>query len=457
MSLGWIHLACLVAAGLLWALKGRWRGLGLLAISLAWWSFASLEAIGTVFAVLFVTWVGAQWIHRMPLERRLLPVSVSIGMVMTPLLIHKLFVQGPQPLGISYYTFSAIAYLLDVNWGKMPPMSVSKLAFLGLFFPKAEAGPVERALPMSHSYDALAGLEWNHSKARHAVFLIAVGLFMKFVIASRLVLLVDGGYAAAEKGTSGVLLSLATIAAFPWQVYYDFCGYSLIALGMGALAGIPLINNFARPFFATSVSEFWSKWHISLSSWFRDYYFTPIRFMLRRHRRASVLIATISSFVLIGLWHDVGWCFVLLGVSHGLAVSYEAFHGGIQRTAKATGYLRRLYQFRTLAFVSVTLVLFRAGTLDGVREISLALLKISMESDLSVVFAALNKVDWLILLPAVLAIELCTKQSLFETKEGPKVLEGTSRPLRWLGYSSLTAVTLLFGKFEHTPFLYGGF
>ena len=217
------------------------------------------------------------------------------------------------PVGISFYIFQSLGYVIDVYKGKTKACAhFGKYAVFVSFFPLLLAGPIERAehllpqLEKEHSFDA--------DRAIEGAKLIAWGYFKKIAIADVVVSLVDVVYNDVTAYT-GIALGVATFF-YAFQVYCDFSGYSDIARGVAKLLDIELMVNFKSPYFAASLKEFWSRWHISLSTWFRDYVYIPLggsrkgEWKTRRNLLATFLVS--------GLWHGASWTFVIWGGLHGL-------------------------------------------------------------------------------------------------------------------------------------------
>jgi len=217
------------------------------------------------------------------------------------------------PVGISFYTFQAVGYSIDVYRGDLKAeRSLPTYALFVSFFPQLVAGPIERAknlLPQFHTFQ-----KFSYDAAVEGFKLMLWGYFMKLCVADRLGLYVDAVYnnVGQHNGTS---LALATFF-FAFQIYGDFAGYSLIAIGAAKVMGYKLMENFRRPYFAVSISEFWKRWHISLSTWFKDYLYISIggnRVKPWRH-----LLNLFITFVVSGMWHGANWTFFTWGSLHGL-------------------------------------------------------------------------------------------------------------------------------------------
>lgn len=217
------------------------------------------------------------------------------------------------PIGISFYSFKALSYVLDVAWHKRnAERSFGKVLLYLAFFPQIMAGPIERSgdfLEQLHQNKKISGVEWER-----VILQIGWGLFEKIVIADRLGILVDTVYNGYEK-YAGWQLFLASIA-YTLQILSDFDGYSNMAIGVARAFGFVTKKNFDLPYFSLSIKEFWRRWHISLSSWFKDYLYIPLGGnrggKIRKYRNLIIV------FACSGLWHGAGWNFIIWGCLHGI-------------------------------------------------------------------------------------------------------------------------------------------
>lgn len=216
------------------------------------------------------------------------------------------------PVGISFYTFQALSYTADVYRGEVKPeKNLFRYALFVSFFPQLVAGPIERSKNLlgqmyePHSFDP--------DQARDGLLLMLWGMFEKIVIADRLAMLVDHVY-ANYPDLPGSAVVLATVF-FAFQIYCDFGGYSHIAIGAAQVMGFRLMENFRQPYLSTSAAEFWRRWHISLSTWFRDYLYIPLGG--NRKGRVRKYINTMVTFLVSGLWHGANWSFVVWGGLNG--------------------------------------------------------------------------------------------------------------------------------------------
>lgn len=216
------------------------------------------------------------------------------------------------PVGISFYTFQAVGYSIDVYRGTLKAEKHFGIyALFVSFFPQLVAGPIERATNLLPQFREK--FNFNSERAISGLKQMLWGYFMKLVIADRVATYVNAAYNHVDNHT-GTTLLLATVL-FAIQIYCDFAGYSNIAIGAARVMGFSLMENFRRPYFSTSISEFWKRWHISLSSWFRDYVYIPLGGNRVKHSRH--LFNLFFTFLLSGLWHGANWTFVLWGATHG--------------------------------------------------------------------------------------------------------------------------------------------
>ena len=217
------------------------------------------------------------------------------------------------PVGISFYTFQVLGYILDVWRGEIPAeKNFLRYALFISFFPQLVAGPIERSKNlMRQVYEPHT---FDFRRVKDGLLLMGWGFFQKLVIADRIAILVNAVY-DDYTAYSGLQILLATVL-FAFQVYCDFGGYSDIAVGAARVLGFTLTKNFKSPYYATTVSEFWRSWHISLTTWFRDYVYIPLGGnRCGRWKKYRNLLLT---FAVSGLWHGAGWNFVVWGVLNGL-------------------------------------------------------------------------------------------------------------------------------------------
>jgi len=261
------------------------------------------------------------------------------------------------PVGISFYTFQTMSYVIDVYKGAVPAEHhFGKYATFISFFPQLVAGPIERTSNLLPQINAEH--HFDYDKAAYGMKLMTWGFFKKLVIADVLAAYVDKIYDAPSK-FYGFPLVLATFF-FAFQIYCDFSGYSDIAIGCAKLLDIDLMQNFRSPYFSSSIKEFWSRWHISLSTWFKDYVYIPLGGNRRGKFRTNLNL--ITTFLVSGLWHGANWTFVIWGGIHGALqiVEKSLFRKKETKRFTFTWILRVLIVFLLCCFAWI---FFRANTL----------------------------------------------------------------------------------------------
>jgi D-alanyl-lipoteichoic acid acyltransferase DltB (MBOAT superfamily) len=280
------------------------------------------------------------------------------------------------PIGISFFTFQQIAYLIDVRQGKSDRYSLVNYALFVSFFPQLIAGPIVHHRDMMPQFFAARGPRAHDVALGLSVFI--AGLFKKVVLADNLAPFASPVFAAADMGADVASIEAWGAAlAYTFQIYFDFSGYSDMAIGLALLFGIRLPINFNSPYKAGSVIEFWRRWHMTLSQFLRDYLYIP----LGGNRKSSArrYVNMFATMLLGGLWHGAGWGFILWGALHG---SYLIINHVLRRLTPPVQHRlgRRLLGFGgwALTFLGVVFgwVFFRATTLDGALEISGAMLGI---------------------------------------------------------------------------------
>lgn len=228
------------------------------------------------------------------------------------------------PVGISFYTFQTMSYTIDVYRKVLKPTDkFFDFALYVSFFPQLVAGPIERAKNLLPQ--VLAPRKVDLDKFYEGCFLIFWGLFLKAVIADNLAKVVEPVYSVQVPPFNGMEVLLATYA-FTFQIYCDFAGYSHIARGLGKIMGFELMINFNLPFFVTNVQDFWNRWHISLSTWIRDYIYMPLFQSMRGVKgNLRIYVVLMVSMTVIGVWHGAGWNYIIFGVYYGLLLCCYIF------------------------------------------------------------------------------------------------------------------------------------
>lgn len=361
------------------------------------------------------------------------------------------------PIGLSFHTFQSLSYVIEVYKGKQKAEKHFGIYSLYvMFFPQLVAGPIER--PQNLLWQFRSVNSFDYSKAVNGLKLIAWGLFKKVVVADRLSVVVNSIYSHPQN-YSGLPLILSTVF-FAIQIYSDFSGYSDIARGCARVLGYDLMVNFKDPYFSKSVSEFWRRWHISLSTWFKDYVFIPLggsRVSLLR--RCTNLLITFS---ISGLWHGASWNFVIWGFLNGLFLCFEVLFSklkerfGVFKSADFK-WLGIITAPLTFLLICITWVFFRARSLnDACYIISHLYSGLSKESFVNFLQGDINGVGMMQLLLAILSISILFTVSYIHSRFNVYTL--TSRMStwqRWSIYYSLFLIIVFWGFFQDkTPFIY---
>lgn len=369
------------------------------------------------------------------------------------------------PVGISFYTFQALGYVIDVYRGELPAeRNLLRYALFISFFPQLVAGPIERSKNLMHQIHEPH--YFDPKRVRDGLLLMGWGFFEKLVLADRIALLVTKVYDNPAAHT-GVEIVLATVL-FAFQIYCDFAGYSDIAIGAARVMGFTLMKNFKHPYSAVTVSDFWRRWHISLTTWFRDYVYIPLggsRCAKWKHYRNILITFTVS-----GLWHGAQWSFVAWGALNGLyqvVGSLTApFRKGMEARLKwkPDGVLRRWWK-RLVTFVLVDFawLFFRANSfLTGVGMIrqtvtnpGLAALKHPLAM-ITVDNLGMGRKDFAVLL-AALAV-LAVVDTLRQQVDLKAVLDRRNIVVRYAVYYGIIFAILIFGvygpEFNAASFIY---
>jgi D-alanyl-lipoteichoic acid acyltransferase DltB (MBOAT superfamily) len=354
------------------------------------------------------------------------------------------------PVGISFYTFQLIGYSIDVYRGEhKAEKNLGVFALYVSFFPQLVAGPIERCSHLLPQF--FEKHELDYQRVTDGLKLITWGFFKKLVIADRVALLVNQVYNNPTEHIGSTFL-LATVF-FAFQVYCDFSAYTDIAIGAGKIMGFELMQNFNRPYSSKSVSEFWKRWHISLSNWIRDYLFFPILLSKKYWGNWGVAYASLISFTLVGLWHGAAWTFVIFGLLHGLALGAEVLTKKTRlRLTKRIprGIYSSLCLVSTFSFVNFTLIFFRANTISDAFYIVRQLFFNFSFSRFEIV--GLNRFELTIAVFSILIMELV--QWMQKRENIWQRITGSPRRFRWPAYYALIFSIILLGEFNQTAFIY---
>ncbi|MCP4290300.1 MAG: MBOAT family protein [bacterium] len=351
------------------------------------------------------------------------------------------------PVGISFYTFQTLSYSLDIYRKKLEPTHdpIAFFAFVS-FFPQLVAGPIERASHLLPQFETKRN--FDVCKAEDGLRQILWGLVKKVVVADNAARSVDLIF--GDPGSYSPPMLLAGVFLFALQIYGDFSGYSDIAIGTSRLFGFSLMQNFAFPYFSRDIAEFWRRWHISLSSWFRDYVFIPLGGS-RGGKWLSIRNIVIT-FTVSGLWHGANWTFVIWGLLNGLAYvplmlldKNKDSQGTVAENRIFPSVNEIIKMGGTFSFTLLAWVFFRATDVSHALFIIERLFTTSWMGPLNSGLVPLHVAYGLILL-------MCEWPQ--RTKQHALQITHLPRPVRWLLYSTLLVVLFVFGFWGETTFIY---
>ena len=366
------------------------------------------------------------------------------------------------PVGISFYLFQSLGYVIDVYRGDIQAEKNFLLyATFISFFPQLVAGPIERADKLLTQFSERH--MFDYQKVKENLLLMLWGLFMKMVVADRIAIFVDAVY-NDYANYGGWLLVIATIL-FAFQIYCDFAGYSTIAVGAAGVMGFTLMENFKSPYCASGVRDFWSRWHISLTGWFKDYVYIPLGGNRRGKFRKN--INTLIVFFLSGLWHGANWSFICWGFLNGIFIVLEDVIKEIRNKVYSVLKIKRdfvvlrlLKIIITFALVDFTWIFFRArGTKDALNIIKKMsqLNNFNVFYDNTIYFYIMEKHCYIMMLISILVliiVDVCHNHDIhFRT-----IISRQNIVVRWVLYFGLIMSILILGvwgpSFNETAFIY---
>ncbi len=342
------------------------------------------------------------------------------------------------PVGISFYTFQTLSYTIDIYRGKLNPTRnwLQFFAFVS-FFPQLVAGPIERATNLLPQFEK--SRVFNHSLATTGMRLILWGLFKIMVIADRVAPLVETIFSEPQDCNS-ILAALGGVL-FAFQVYCDFSGYSDIAIGSARLFGFKLMRNFITPFQARSMTELWQRWHISLSTWFRDYVYIP----LGGNRASSVRWAfnIMTTFTLSGLWHGADFNYILWGFACSVPLVLERFLR-----------MKQIGVAATFGIFSFLLILFRSEGMMAAKVMYTQLFSLNFTNGLAQLYS--NPSDQYQMMYTFVLIGLfILAEWRMKKVDFDEAVSRLNRPFRWGVYYTILVAVLLFGVMDNAPqFIY---
>jgi D-alanyl-lipoteichoic acid acyltransferase DltB (MBOAT superfamily) len=368
------------------------------------------------------------------------------------------------PIGLSFHTFQSLSYVIEVYRGNQKAEKHFGIYSLYvMFYPQLVAGPIERPQNLLHQFYEKHDFDYN--RVANGLKLMAWGLFKKVVIADRLSVFVNQVY-TDPYDYAGLSLVVATLF-FSFQIYCDFSGYSDIAIGSAQVMGFKLMNNFNRPYFSKSISEFWKRWHISLSTWFKDYLYISMG-----GNRVSVprwYFNLFITFLVSGLWHGANWTYIVWGALHGsylvfaiVTQDYRTKFNKVFGLVKGSKILKYIQILTTFVLVTFAWIFFRSNTIEQAIYIAthlhtnlindiLALLK---DSELRSRELYLGQGMWVFLI-AILSILFMEYIHLIQRHSRIRAMLSTKpKWLRWSLYYLIVLSIIFFGVFNKSQFIY---
>lgn len=416
-----------------------------------------------LFVITLLTYFGARFIEAKEEHRKRGIVFIFATLTVIPLLVFKYYnflnesiwsflssvglryelhgLNWAIPVGISFYTFQALGYLFDVYYGKeKAEKTFVDYALFVCFFPQIFSGPISKAKELLPQIKEKRVFKYEQGVL--GLKFLLWGMFLKLVLADRLGLYVDkvvADYAMYDGPTC-----LLSAIFYSLQIYGDFAGYSLMAVGVAKLMGFDLINNFSRPYFSISVTDFWRRWHISLSRWLKDYVYIPMGgsrcSKLRNYW--NILI----TFLVSGIWHGANWTYIIWGIIHGAVQVIEKAFGLNKKESKGVWRFVRIVV--TFAIVTFAWVFFRMPTIsDAVAYVGHSVSDFGMPEVLSVT----NFAIYVIAIAILLFKE--SREEFFPTKF--RFLNNCY--VQWAEYVVIFCLILLCGALDSGSFIYGSF
>jgi len=347
------------------------------------------------------------------------------------------------PVGISFYTFQTLSYSIDVFYGRQKPEKhLGYFALYVAYFPQLVAGPIERFSRLTPQLKSKQ--TFTYSNLANGLRLILYGLFIKMVIADNLSGLVDKVYSSPESFDNISILKAMFFYSF--QIYSDFYGYSIIAIGSALIMGVRIMDNFNTPYLSKNVSEFWQRWHISLSTWFRDYLYYPLGG--NRAAKGRWMFNIFVVFVVSGFWHGANWTFIIWGSLFGIIYLIEKEINkrfNLIKTYKPFSIGHILLALKTFILVTLIWVFFRSQSFNDAMNIFALAFKSSRLKTTALIIPVST---WIFL--AIFIIS----DILLYNKRFDKHIGSLPMAVRWTIYSILIFAVVVFAGVENFPFIY---
>lgn len=361
-------------------------------------------------------------------------IGISLGLTTLNLIV---------PLGISFFTFRTISYLLDIDKGKAEACK-DWLVFFNYvaFFPSILSGPIDKAKTFIPQLETQRAFDYQN--AVDGLRQILWGLFKKVVVANNCAVITNDVFSNYQNLPASSLV--IGMFLYTIQIYADFSGYSDMAIGVARLLGFKITKNFDFPFFAQNIADFWRRWHISLTSWLTEYVFTPLSIYFRDYANYGLILAIVINFTLIGIWHGANWTYILFGFLHGIYYIPLILKGTMNKKKKLanTGWKELFNMAKTFTLVMLTFVIFKATSVTEAFDFykhlgSKSLLELPVLNGVSLLY--FGSILGYILLMLVMEWKAKTSEHALEHL-------GTNQPriVRWLFYVLLLLVIYYFSS-----------
>ncbi len=373
------------------------------------------------------------------------------------------------PVGISFYTFQAIGYCIDVYRGEIKAeRNIARYALFVSFFPQLVAGPIERSKNLLSQLKEMGERRlWTYDGIVSGFGMMLWGLFMKMMIADRVGIFVDAVY--DNLFMTGTVETAAAAVGFSLQIYADFAGYSAIAIGAARVIGIDLMENFNTPYFSTGIADFWRRWHISLSTWFRDYLYIPLGG--NRKGKFRKYLNLLITFLVSGLWHGASWTFVIWGGIHAVyQIIEDLFKPVREKIDKALNVNRSAFSYKfgqiffTFILTTFAWIFFRARSISVLGEFLRRLFTKWdpwVLSDDSIYSFGLDAREMIILFASVFVLLIVSFVRYKKEADIGEILLRQNRPFRIIVFILLIMTIIIFGEygieFDSNKFIYFDF
>ena len=455
-----------IVTSLFYLLPHKYRWIHLLLSSCAFYMFFIPQYILILFTTILIYYIAAIWIEKSPAGKKKTYLIISVISTCLVLFVFKYFdffnqnmiclshvlgfyypekvIKFILPIGLSFHTFQSLSYVIEVYKGNQKAEKHFGIYSLYvMFYPQLVTGPIER--PQNLLVQLRQEKRFDYSNLSEGLRLMLFGLFIKMVVADNLAVYVDQIYANPLNYNS--LSILKGLFFYSFQIYGDFLGYSTIAVGCAKLMGYSLMDNFKTPYLSKSIGEFWQRWHISLSSWFRDYIYFSLGGNRVKIKRWMINILIV--FILSGLWHGAEWTFVLWGLVHGVINILEKLLKRFLKPIQTeNAFLQRVINMfnivKTFIIVSFIWILFRASNVSQVKIVCSSII-----NNLNVIdnFVIDPKI-WLFLgLFIVIDIILFNNRFDFWCAKKHSIV-------RWSLYSVMVFSIIVFSSVNNFPFIY---